>query len=317
MRRSNQLKPINQMNKYRHPTNEHNTFREVFAAFERDQERKGLSPFSMKHDRENMRAILKHLSAEMSVTSVTPEFLESHVFDAMRARGLRSTTIIGRRKTLYKVYHFSVQHGYCTYNPIDQVVKMRSDATEIPSLSIEQVHALLSKPKMDTFTGQRDRTMIELMLDNGIRLRELLDLRVDQVDVKGRVLRKVLGKNRKLEDLPLSQRMCEKLQTYLELRGDSASESLFVTLDGRAISRRTYQEHMTHYGQQAGITDVRVSPHTLRHTFAKQWILAGGDAFTLQRILRHSTMDMVKRYIHLWGHEIQQRHDLFSPMAKL
>ncbi|RIV22092.1 site-specific integrase [Alicyclobacillaceae bacterium I2511] len=61
---------------------------------------------------------------------------------------------------------------------------------------------------------------------------------------------------------------------------------------------------MAHYVKRAGICNVRVSAHTFRHTFARIWILNGGDAFTLRRILRHKTMDMVNRYIHLWGREV-------------
>ena len=79
--------------------------------------------------------------------------------------------------------------------------------------------------------------------------------------------------------------------------------------------RRTFQVRLREYGQAAGITGIRVSPHTLRHTFAKKWILNGGDVFSLQKILRHSSMDMVRRYVNLFSNEVQKQHDRFSPLV--
>jgi integrase/recombinase XerD len=306
------------MNKYQYRAKEkESTLGELVDEFMHSQERKGLRYYTLKHDKEVFRAVFKYISPDTLVNSTTPKLIESNVFDAMRTNGNSAQTINGRRKKLRQAFAYGVENGYCNNNPIDQIVKMQSSATAIPSLSIAQIHSLLSLPNLETFTGQRDRTMMELMLDNGIRLRELLDLTIEQVDLSERVLRKVLGKNRKLEDLPISRPMCKRLEHYMEVRGQVNTEYLFISLNGHVISRRTFQERMAEYGRQACIMDVRVSPHTLRHTFAKQWILSGGDAFTLQRVLRHSSMDMVKRYIHLWGHEIQERHDIYSPLVQI
>ena len=292
------------------------TLAQVINEFFQQQERKGLSQFTIKHDRDNIRAVGKYIDLDTAVRDVTSAALEV-AFDAMRERGLKPNTVIGRRKTWDKLYRYVGLAGYCLTNPVSGVVKMQAQDTEIPSFTKSQLHDLLAQPKAQTFCGLRDRTMMQLLADTGLRLRELLDLQVDQIDTKRRVLRSIAGKNGKLADVPMSQAMSKKLETYLAVRGRPATEAVFVTLAGTPVSRRTFQSRMHEYGQQAGICDVRVSPHTMRHTFAKLWILNGGDAFTLQRILRHSTMDMVNHYIYLWASEIQERHDRFSPVADM
>jgi integrase/recombinase XerD len=77
------------------------------------------------------------------------------------------------------------------------------------------------------------------------------------------------------------------------------------------------QERLSIYGQKARLQGVRVSPHTFRHTFAKMYIMRGGDAFSLQAILGHSTLDMVRNYVNLWGSDLQKMHRQFSPVEYL
>ncbi|WP_443111913.1 tyrosine-type recombinase/integrase [Alicyclobacillus sp. ALC3] len=83
-------------------------------------------------------------------------------------------------------------------------------------------------------------------------------------------------------------------------------------MDGTPISKRYVQELIQDYGETAHIRDVRVSPHTFRHTMAKYYILAGGDIFSLQKILGHSTLDMVRRYVELFSTDVQRQHRKFS-----
>lgn len=289
--------------------------REIVAE---EQSRRGRRPDTIRHHEQNLSAIFKLIPQDENVLTMTSEKYQKYVFDEYRRRGLRPvTTINGRIKSLEMAYDVLISRGYVRHNVVREIPKMLGSEPEILSLTNEQTKLLLMQPKLSTYTGYRDRTMMELVLDNGVRLREMMDLTVEQVDIPHRTLRRVLGKNGKIEDLPLSKPMCRRLEKYLEIRGTVATFSLFVTVDNSPFSRRTWQERLREYGLRAGITDVRVSPHTLRHTFAKNWILGGGDIFSLQRVLRHSTMDMVRRYVNLWAHEIRDRHDKFSPLVQM
>lgn len=277
----------------------------------------GSSSYTVKHERENLQAARNYLG-EFVLDQLAPADIEVRFIGFMRAKGLSGNTINLRLKTLKRFYKFSLQQKWIAVDPVASVAKVRSVSTEIPSLTMEQLTCLLSQPNRTTFTGERDYTFMCLAVDTGLRLREMLDLTVAQIDIKNRVIKGVVGKNQKRETITLTRAMCEQLQVYLDVRGAHvATDHLFVSLEGRPLHRKTIQDRIKAYGTKAKITDVRVSPHTLRHTFAKQWILGGGDVFSLQRMLRHSTMDQVKQYVYLWGREIQVQHDKFSPLAKL
>jgi len=159
--------------------------------------------------------------------------------------------------------------------------------------------------------------MLTLMLDTGLRLGEVVTLKLNQVEMKSCFLTGVLGKSRRPRDVPFSDEVRKILMKYIKIRGELASDWLFVTIDGQALKIRTVQDIIQEYGAKAGIKDVRVSPHTLRHTFAKLYILNGGDPFSLQEILGHTTQDMVKRYVNLWKPEKKIQHAKASPLTHL
>ena len=280
-------------------------------------ERRGASVFTIKHERECINAVLKHLPEDTPVDSLTSEQLEQQVFDVMRARNLKPNTVNGRIKTIRRVLGFAKEEGLVGTNAGYKLQKMIETNMGIPSFEEEQYLRILAQCDTTTFAGLRDRTIMALMLDNGIRLRELIDLDVEQVDLYAGVLKNVDGKTNTTDDLPLSKPMVRLLATYIRERGrfPTVSPALFVTLDGNRLNRSTLQKAIAMYGDRAGIENVRVSAHTFRHTFAKIWILNGGDPFTLKKILRHQTMDMVNRYIYLWGHQVAKRHETFSPLV--
>jgi len=108
------------------------------------------------------------------------------------------------------------------------------------------------------------------------------------------------------------------LKKYLRVRGDiSGNPYLFVSSEDKPIKRRNVQERLSIYGKKSGIEGVRISPHTFRHTFAKFYILRGGDPFSLQALLGHSTLDMVRHYVNLWGSDLQKMHRQYSPVDHL
>ncbi|MDQ0191126.1 tyrosine-type recombinase/integrase [Alicyclobacillus cycloheptanicus] len=271
----------------------------------------------VKHESENIRAVLKCLPEGTSLLSLSTEELESMVFDNMRARNLKPNTINGRIKSLRRLYATAINHGYTNTNPA-LGLKMCTRVKEgIDSFDETQLTRLLEQPDLKTFVGLRDHCGMTLMIDTGIRLREMVDLTVSQVDLKARMLRNVKGKNRKVQNIPLSQPMCKILQRYLIERGEVDCDALFVTVDNRPLKRRTFQERMEIYGIKAGIDGIRVSPHTLRHTFAKHWIMSGGDAVSLKDMLRQSTMDQAADYVKFFSYELRTLHDQHSPLVNI
>lgn len=282
-----------------------------------EMRRSELAPDTLKHESENIRSVLKLIPSGVSLLKLSTTDLEEMVFDSFRERHLKANTIIGRTKSLRRLYDTAIRHGLTRTNPALGIVIPARSNQGINSCDESQLTNLLLQPDLKTFVGLRDHCGMSLMIDTGIRLREMLDLTVQQVDLKSRMLRNVKGKNRKIQNIPLSPPMCKVLERYMSERGEVGCNALFVTIDNRPLRRRSFQERVEIYGKRAGIEGVRISPHTLRHTFAKHWIMSGGDAVSLKDMLRQSTMQQASDYVKFFAYELQALHDEHSPLVTL
>jgi len=161
----------------------------------------------------------------------------------------------------------------------------------------------------------RDRAIVLLMLDTGLRLSELAGLRRCDLRPDGSV--KVMGKGARERIVPVGGVARQALVRYLrEERGADPELPIFRARGGGPLGARGIQQVFKRLKVRAGIPG-RCSPHTLRHTFARAYLVNGGDAFSLQRMLGHSTLDMVKRYVALADTDLAARHKTASPADRL
>jgi integrase/recombinase XerD len=201
-----------------------------------------------------------------------------------------------------------------TANPMAFVEKPRAPKVLIRPLSQEQVRVLLAQADTKTFVGLRNWVMMLLLVDSGLRLSELLGIRSQDVDWAGNGIR-VMGKGAKERVVCFGSTVKKALWDYKQRRGATQGQDFFfVDQFGRPVKRRWLQQLLARYGRRAGVEGVRVSPHTLRHTFAVQYLLNGGDAFSLQKLLGHSSMETVKIYVELSNRDVSMQHQKFSPL---
>lgn len=161
---------------------------------------------------------------------------------------------------------------------------------------------------------ERERALVLLLFDTGLRLSELVSLRVGDVRPDGTL--HVLGKGAKERIVPLGTTARRALLRYLGTRArTSAADPLFTGRQG-ALSQRGTQQAIARLGRRAGV-GTRCSPHTFRHTFARGYLVNGGDVFSLQQILGHATLDMVRRYVTLSEADLVARHRTASPADRL
>ena len=124
-------------------------------------------------------------------------------------------------------------------------------------------------------------------------------------------------KTRRARLVPLSARTSKILKEYMKETKEFENEYLFLTYEGKPLSADTVRWSLRQIGQEAEITNKRVSPHTFRHTGALMYIMNGGDPFSLQKILGHSHMNMVRKYIQMTDMDVKAQHDLFSPLNRI
>jgi integrase/recombinase XerD len=197
----------------------------------------------------------------------------------------------------------------------------RQAAPALPkTLSEAQVEALLAAPDTDTALGLRDRTMLELMYASGLRVSELVGLKVIHVGLNEGVLR-VLGKGSKERLVPFGELARDWLERWLrqgrpELLGARQTEALFVTSAGRtpgtAMSRVMFWNLVKRYARQAGIT-APLSPHTLRHAFATHLLNHGADLRAVQMLLGHADISTTTIYTHIARQRLKDLHAQHHP----
>ena len=187
------------------------------------------------------------------------------------------------------------------------------------TLSEAQVEALLAAPGLDTPQGLRDRCMLEVLYAAGLRVSELVGLKVFAVGVNEGVVR-VMGKGSKERLVPLGEIAADWLQRYLAearpllLAGRSCDE-VFVTRLGAAMSRQMFWRLIKQYALAAGIAPERISPHTLRHAFATHLLNHGAELRVLQQLLGHRLLSTTQIYTHVARERLKQLHARHHPRA--
>lgn len=179
-------------------------------------------------------------------------------------------------------------------------------------LSTEEMDLLLSQPKIDDFLGARDRAILELLYATGIRVSELCQLRLNDLNDS---FIKVRGKGKKERLVPLGKKATDAIDYYLiHFRGEVKDENgfLFVSSKGRGIDRITVWNRVKVYAKSAEITK-SISPHTFRHSFATHLLENGADLRLIQEMLGHEEIATTDRYTHITGSRLKNAFKQFHP----
>jgi site-specific recombinase XerD len=214
-----------------------------------------------------------------------------------------------------QLYSFLYNEEFISSNPAERMVKQKGKIEKINPFTDEEIQELLSQPVKQKFVGFRDYTIMLVLLDTGVRLSELINMKITDVSIdSGKIF--VVGKGNKERDVMFQATTKEQLRLYLKIRGEVLHDYLWISQDNKPLARKTLQDRLKLYGERARINK-RVSPHTFRHTCAKLYITQGGDIFSLQQLLGHSSLEMCRHYVSLWGSDLQKMHRKYSPVESI
>lgn len=245
----------------------------------------------------------------------------------LAAQKVSKKTVLNYHIGLSALWTWAVNDGIVSEHVVQKVARPRPEKRSIVPYSEDDVRAMLdslthSKVYARPRKGQsqhslpqaeRNRAIILLLLDTGIRATELCDLSIHQVDLQNRRIT-VFGKGSKERTIPISHRTSQTIWRYLKTdrQEDYISERLFTTLNGRPMDRDRLLKSIRSIAKRAGIK--RANVHRFRHTFAINYLRNGGDPFSLQISLGHSTMEMVKNYLALAQADLEKNHLRASPV---
>lgn len=223
-----------------------------------------------------------------------------------------------RLSVLKRFYQLALRNRHVSKDPCLQMASAKQPARFVHSLSEAQVEALLAAPDVATPLGLRERTMLELMYASGLRVSELVALKLVELSLNDGVLR-ITGKGAKTRLVPFGQEARHWIERYLrEARGvildGQVDDALFVTGRGGPMTRQMFWVIIKRHAQKAGIR-AQLSPHTLRHAFATHLLNHGADLRVVQLLLGHSDISTTQIYTHVARERLKQLHAAHHPRA--
>ena len=238
-------------------------------------------------------------------------------FIAHLAKQTRASSQARYLSTLRRFYRWQVGRGRIVSDPTLKLANPSLPSRLPKVMSEKQVESLLDAPDLDTPLGLRDRAMLETIYATGLRVSELVNLKLHEVGLADGVLR-ALGKGSKERLVPLGQLAIDWITRYLhEARPDilhgQQSDALFVTARGGAMTRQAFWQLIKRYALVAGIAPARLSPHVLRHAFATHLLNHGADLRVVQLLLGHADISTTQIYTHVARERLKSLHAEHHP----
>ena len=235
---------------------------------------------------------------------------EEDLFAFFAAKRGRASSAARRVSTLKRFYQWCVRERRTQADPTLRLDPPKRAPRFPKTLSEADVEALLGAPDSATPLGLRDRAMLETLYATGLRVSELVALKVFEVDLNANVVR-TMGKGSKQRLVPLGEVAAEWIVKYLGGR-KAASDTLFVTARGTGMTRQAFWQLVRRYGARA-IPGKRLSPHVLRHAFATHLINHGADLRVVQMLLGHADISTTQIYTHVARERLKQLHAKHHP----
>lgn len=238
-------------------------------------------------------------------------------FIAHLSRQTRASSQARYLSTLRRFYRWQLARGRIVADPTLKLANPTRPSRLPKVMSEKQVDRLLAAPDLDTPLGLRDRAMLETLYATGLRVSELVNLKIHEVSFNDNVLR-ALGKGSKERLVPLGELAIDWLGRYLnEARPDilkgQQSDALFVTARGGAMTRQAFWQLIKRYAAVAGIAPEKLSPHVLRHAFATHLLNHGADLRVVQLLLGHADISTTQIYTHVARERLKSLHATHHP----
>ena len=248
----------------------------------------------------------------LSPLTITEEQITDYLWEKKLAKKSTST-IFRSQESIKGFYKFLFIEEYIKSNPADQLKSPKLEKYLPDTLSIEEVDKLLSTPNIEKIKGIRDKAILETLYATGMRVSELTELKTSDTDLDVGFI-KCFGKGSKERIIPLGSKAIESIKNYLKIRKINKSDSLFVNPSGKKISRISIWKIIKKSANLSGITK-KISPHTLRHSFASHILERGADLRTIQEMLGHSSISTTQIYTHISIERLRKVYEDAHPRA--
>ena len=259
---------------------------------------KGLSPNTVKSYQSDLSIFLKWLSGncDSSFKNTKSEDIElfiKHLFQL----GFKSTTINRKISSIKAFYVYLKKQKLIDTIPTEDIIVPKQEKNLPKSISEKEVETLLNSINGSNNIELRDKAMMELLYATGVRVSELVSIKLNDIDFNRRVIR-VIGKGSKERLVPFGEKAFIALNNYLALRENRITKEIFLSNRGTGITRISFWNRVKFYLNRCGLS-IEISPHTLRHAFATHILNRGADLRSVQMLLGHSDLSTTQIYTHI------------------
>ena len=210
---------------------------------------------------------------------------------------LKSSSVNRKISSLKSLYLYLIKKNILKNSPISEVITPKKEKYLPSSMSEDEVDRLLKSPDTSNKVEKRDKAMIEMLYATGMRISELVNLKLTDVDLQ-RCVAKVFGKGKKERLIPFGEAALEALSDYISDRDKSVSKEIFLSNRGKKLSRVAFWQRIKIYLIRENLKN-SISPHTLRHAFATHLLNRGADLRSVQLLLGHSDLSTTQIYTHI------------------
>lgn len=276
----------------------------------------GVSSNTLAAYRTDLVSLANWLAAQgKNLLEAERETLSTYIAQRVE-KGVKLRSVARQLSALRHFYQYQVREGRLQTDPTARIASPRLGYNLPGTLTEAEVEALLAVPDTRTELGLRDRSMLEVLYACGLRVSELVQLGLYQVNLRMGCLR-IIGKGGKERLVPLGEQATEWLEIYLRegrpvLLQNRICDDLFVTHRGKAMTRQSFWYLIKRYAVSAGIRK-NLSPHTLRHAFATHLVNHGADLRVVQLLLGHSDLSTTQIYTHVARERLKELHNRHHP----
>ena len=242
----------------------------------------------------------------------------SDYLSSLQTQGKSGATASRCLASLKNFYAYAVSGGFLEHSPVSDQIHIERGQKKLPQvLTGKEVELLLAQPQCTDAKGYRDKAMLEMMYATGMRVSELIDLNVEDVNLELSMVK--CGGEKKSRVIPLYPAARQALADYIQetrpvLIAEPNEKALFVNVSGSRMSRQGFWKILKYYQSKAGI-EKEITPHTLRHSFAVHLLENGADLGSVQELMGHSDISSTQVYAHMLNQKIKNVYQKCHPKA--
>ena len=303
------------MSKITMKSNTNQTFDEAFEKFIRKCKVKNLTEKTIRSYEQKIRPFKKYLECtDIELKNINSDTIDDFIVWVRNEYNVNDISTNSILRTVRAFSYYCMANGYIVRFKV-HIPKATKKMKE--TYSDYELSLLLKKPnkKECTFTEFKIWTFENFLIGTGVRLSTALDIKIKDIKFDENLIFLGQTKNRVQQYIPLSRTLACVLREYLEIRGGESTDYLFCNNYGCKGNERTFQQMVADYNRNRGIE--RTSIHAFRHTFARLYILNGGNAFILQKLMGHSEISVTKEYVDLFGTDLSVGYERLNPLDSL